>query len=236
MSKNIIREVSDPDFEFYFDGDMFSSAAGDFGYTLFIVTDYRCGYQHNYNSYLNKEDFKEVKDNCRYLFTEVEDLLSGDSDYKNVKEIMNDYNIPYCPKTAHRLKTLTEVYDNFEDPELIAKYLSIKTGKKWKTYNSKGCRQGDYATIVFCTDFYDEKNIEVISDIFWGMGKEFAIHFNDDDEDNFVYGYFIADCEYRSYEDIKTYFCNMEGFKEEETVLEVISGSHTVTHYDYETI
>ena len=235
MSKNIIREVSDPDFAFYFDGDMFSSAAGDFGYTLFIVTDDRYGYSHDYRSYINKEDFEEVKTNCRYFFDEVDDFMNGYNDhYKNIKSIMEDYNLPYSARAAHNVKKWTEVYDDFENPKLISHYLELKTGKEWKIYHSYGCCQGDYAEIIFCPEFYKEDELNVISDLVWGLGKEFAIHYNDDDEDNFVYGYFIADCEYKDYADIKTYFCRMEGLEEDDTVLEVISGSHTVM--DYETV
>lgn len=230
---NIIREVGDPDFRLYFDGDMFSAAAGDYGYTLFIVTEDRYGYSHNYRSSLNEKEFADILQKCSDIFTEIEDLMNDYSAYKNVKEIMEDYGLPYNPKNAHRMKVLTEVYDTL-DPKLIASYLSIKTGKKWQTYNSIGCCQGDYATIIYCPDFYTKEYIEEISDMFWGLGKEFAVKY--DGEDDFVYGYYIADCQYRSKEDIKTYFCKMDGLDENNTVLEVITGSHTVVNYDYETI
>lgn len=222
---NIIREVGDPDFRFYFDGDMFSAAAGDYGYTLFIVTEY--------GSYLNKNEYKTVSAECNDVLTAVEDIEYRYSYYKNIKEVMIDYKLPYNPKNAHILKELS-TGNSFDDPEVISVYLSIKTGKKWQTYDSRGCCQGDYATIIYCPDFYTEDYIEEISDIFWGLGKEFAVKY--DGEDDFVYGYYIADCKYRSYEDIKTYFCKMDGLDENDTVLEVITGSHTVVNYDYETI
>ena len=232
MSKNIIREVSNPDFEFYFDGDMFSSAAGDFGYALFIVS--RC-HTNYYYSYLNKEDYKSISAECNDVLNEVYDKIAGYNDYfKSIKEIMEYYNLPYCPKNAKLLKDLANGED-FDSPETLSVYLSIKTGKKWKTYDSRGCCQGDYATIIYCPDFYKTEYLDVISDMFWGMGKEFCILF-DGDENNAVYGYYIADCEYMDNNDIKTYFCKMEGFNEDETVLEVISGSHTYTKYDYETV
>lgn len=225
--KNIIREVSDPDFEFYFDGDCFNENGGDYCYTLFVVTsDYG-----NSSSALNSEDFEDLKKEVSYCLTDVYDKINGYNDYyKSAKAIMEDYKLPYNPTNCKRLKDLSSA--DYERPEVIAAYLSIKTGKKWDTYDSRGYCQGDYATIVYCPTFYTKKEIEVISDMYWGMGKEFCILF-DGEEDNAVYGYYIADCEYRTNEDIKTYFCKMEGFKEEETVLEMISGSRTYTKYEY---
>jgi len=230
---NIIREVGDPDFRFYFDGDMFSATAGDYGYTLFIVTS-EYYYGTKYNSYLNKDEFENVSANCNLVLTEVYDKIAGYNDYyKSIKDIMEDFDLPYNPKNAKLLKDLANGED-FDSPDTLSVYLSIKTGKKWETYDSRGCCQGDYATIIYCPDFYKEEYIEEISDIFWGLGKEFAVKY--DGEDDFVYGYYIADCQYRSKEDIKTYFCKMDGLDENNTVLEVITGSHTVVNYDYETI
>lgn len=232
--KNIIREVSDPDFEFYFDGDCFNKYSGDYNNTLFIITSDYYGYSHHYYSALNKEDFEDLKKEVSYCLTDIYDKINGYNDYyKSVKAIMEDYKLPYNPTNCKRLKDLSSA--DYENPEVIAAYLSIKTGKKWDTYISRGVCQGDYAEIVFCRNNYKEEDLAIISDMYWGMGKEFCILY-DGDEDNAVYGYYIADCEYRTIEDVKTYFCKMEGFKEEETVLEVISGSRNVTLYDYETI
>ena len=225
--KNIIREVSDPDFEFYFDTDCFNENGGDYCYTLFVVTTH----YGNSSSALNSKDFEDLKKEVSYCLTDIYDKINGYNDYyKSVKAIMEDYKLPYNPTNCKRLKDLSSA--DYERPEVIAAYLSIKTGKKWDTYDSRGICQGDYATIVYCPTFYMEKDIEVISDMYWGMGKEFCILY-DGDEDNTVYGYYIADCEYRTIEDIKTYFCKVEGFKEEETVLEMISGSRTYTKYEY---
>ena len=225
--KNIIREVSDPDFEFYFDGDCFNENGGDYCYTLFVVTTH----YGNSSSALNSKDFEDLKKEVSYCLTDVYDKINGYNDYyKSVKAIMEDYKLPYNPTNCKKLKDLSSA--DYERPEVIAAYLSIKTGKKWDTYDSRGYCQGDYAKIVYCPTFYTKKSIEVISDLYWGMGKEFCILY-DGDEDNAVYGYYIADCEYRTIEDIKTYFCKMEGFEEEETVLEMISGSRTYTKYEY---
>lgn len=230
--KNIIREVSDPDFEFYFDGDCFNKYSGDYNNTLFIITSDYYGYSHHYYSALNKEDFEDLKKDVSYCLTDVEDKIDGYNDYfKSVKEIMEYYNLPYNPTNCKKLKDLANGED-FESPKTLAAYLSIKTGKKWDTYVSRGYCQGDYAEIVFCRDNYKEDDLNIISDMYWGMGKEFCILF-DGDEDNAVYGYYIADCEYRTNEDLKTYFCKMEGFEEDETVLEMISGSRTYTKYEY---
>lgn len=228
--KNIIREVSEPDFEFYFDGDCFNSNSGDFCNTFFMIHSEWGRHWVNYN----EEEYNDVSKECSYVLTEVYDKINGHSDaYRSIKEIMEDYNLPYNPKNAHILKGLSAA-DDYHRPEVFSAYLTVKTGKEWKVIDSRGICQRDYADLVFCPSNYSDKMINIVSDLYWGMGKEFAIQF--DGEDYFVFGYYIADCEYRSYDDIKTYICEGEGLDEENTVLEVITGSHTVTHYDYETI
>ena len=90
MIKNIIREVSDPDFSFYFDGDMFNENAGDFGYTIFPLFYEGRSYSFDYYSGINDNVFKELKRDFEYMIDETYEFLNGWEAYKNIKEIMND--------------------------------------------------------------------------------------------------------------------------------------------------
>ena len=170
--KYIIRECSDPDFEFFFEGDCFTSAAGDFGYSVFTVTNDYYGYTNHFESFLNSDEFKDLWKEMEDVLTEVDDVANSYSYYKNVKEVMKDYNLPYTSKNAHTLKVLADENVGIDS---FVEYLNIKTGKKWTSIGCSGYSQGDYINVVFCPDFNSKETAEIIGDLYLGCGKEFCV-------------------------------------------------------------
>lgn len=227
--KYIIREVFEPDFDSYFDCDCFSAAGGDYSLTVFpLVYD-----RHGFYSAINAEAYKKVDLDLEYMTSEIHDLLNDNSNYSNVKEILNDYNIRYTPQNAHKAKEL----DDIDYIYRLISFLELRTGNKWAVKGVHGYCQGDYVSVIYCTKYYDEKSAEIIGDLVLGCGKEFSITFCDDsgEEPDTIYGYFIADCEARSDEDYKNIVCNQEGIDPEAATLEIIETVKTITTPVYRT-
>lgn len=238
--KHLIREIEPECAElgFYFDGDTFTSRAGDFCYTLFIVVNE--GYGRLYG--LNIDEYKEVKQRAgRVLdgFNYVDnDGRNYDGSKATYKQAMEDENIRFNPTTCARLRKWAENADE-DKTEDIAAFLSIITGRKWETSSACGYCQGDYCELVYCTDIYQAKDIEIAGDIYLGCAKEFCVaDYNDDgtEYDDATYGYIVADCQARTDEDYKRIVCEYAGIKPEDTTLEMIDGCSTHTAYSYRAI
>lgn len=230
MIKNIIREVIDPDFSFYFDGDMFNANSGDYNNTIFTVFDDCYGYAHHYCSPVNNAEFQYIWSECEHIREEVDDLVNHWSNYKNIREIMQDYRLPYNPKNAHALKTWL---DKTDDIEIICDYLTIKTGKKWDSLGVCGCCQGDYVEIIYCTANYSEDDAKILGDYAVGNAREYCVIDLDDDGDEIdrVYGYFVADSEAWRDDEIKNLVCDYAGIDPDETQLEMFDGYSQIATY-----
>lgn len=226
--KYIIKEVAAPDFSFYFDGDMFSKEAGNFGYTVFCITSDYYGYNHHYNSGINKNDFEIITREMEQIIEEVCDIAAGCGCYKNIKELMLDYGMKYNPRNAHILKGLTDV-DYIEG---LCSFLTVKTGRPWASRTARGYCQGDCVDVVYCEDFYTDHAIDIIGELYLGCGKEFSITF---DKDDTFFGYFVADCEAWTDADYKKIVCGMEGINPDESIIEMIEGYSTITTPIYRT-
>ena len=234
MSKYRFKQVEPEccDFRFYFECDCYNANSGDFNNTIFPLSSSRnlcrCG--------LNKEDYDEVENDMDCVLTEIENLRGGWNAYKNIKEIMEDYKLPYNPKNAHILSEMSKrFWDRTED---FCTFLSIKTGKPWDVIGCSGYCQGDWCEIVYCTENYTEAEINEIGDIYLGCAQEFCLQ-TVDENDNVTdecYGFIVADSSYRNDADLKKLLCEWGGCKEDETELLIINGSHTYTTYDYEAV
>lgn len=237
MEKYIIREVpgEQAELSFYFDGDCFNENAGDYGYTLFIITN--DGW--NRLDGLNIDEYKRVQEQAENIldgFSDVEDrVMDYDGHNYTYKDIMQDYDIPYTSHKCHLLKQWAEGA-NVDKPESIAAFLTITTGKEWAVSSAHGYCQGDYCNIVYCKQFYPE-NVRKYGEIWLGCSKEFCIIDVDEngEEGDSVYGYIVADCEAWEDADYKRIVCEWEGLKPEETRLEMIDGQHTYIKYEYRT-
>lgn len=235
--KSIIREVpgEQAELSFYFDGDCFNENAGDYGYTLFIISRdrYRLGG-------LNIEEYKRVIEKANDIVNGFEAVDSGDKSIYNChkftyKEVMQDNDIPYTSHKCHLLREWAKDADP-DKPESIAAYLSITTGKKWDVSSAYGYCQGDYVQIVYCKQYYPE-NVRKYGEIWLGAAKEFCVIDLDEngEETDSCYGYIVADCEARGDDDYKRLVCEWAGIKPEETRLEMIDSYHTYTKYEYRT-
>ena len=213
--KHLIREIGleSTELQFYFDGDTFTEKAGDFCYTLFLIQN--DGYGRL--SGLNIDEYKEVKQRAGRILDGFNYVDNGGRNYDGskttYKQTMEDENIRFNPTLCARLRKWSENADE-NKPKDIAAFLTITTGRKWETSSARGYCQGDYADIVYCTEFYTEQGIDEAGDIWMGCAKEFCVtdYESDDDEEGYtVYGYIVADCQARTDEDYKRIVCDYAG-------------------------
>lgn len=232
MSKTIIKEVppEQTNAEWYFDGDCFNENSGDYNNTIFILT---LDHYHMYPCCVNVKEFKNIQSEIGNIVYEVNEGIGYG--YKNVKEIMKDYKLKYNPKNAHKLKEIADDGD-YEDSEVIAKYMTLKTGKKWGVSISTGYCQGDFVEVIYCTENYTDKDVAIFGDMANGCFKEFGVIDLDDDgnEIDSCYGYYVADSETYDPTEIKRLVCKWSGADFETTELHMCGSCHTVTTYDYD--
>lgn len=233
MKKYVFTEIEPEaaDFSSEFDGDMFNENSGDYNNTLFIITEYR-GRKGGYNI----DEYETISGDMKQLFYYM-DNKEEDCTYK---EIMQDFSISYNPTKCNKLKKLCQSYYNEEEEEeeIIAEYLTIKTGKKWNTLSVYGYCQGDYATVICCQDNHTEEIAKREGNLYLGAGKEFSLtEYNEQGgELETIYGYFVADNEYRTNEELKNKLCEYEGIEPENCTLKLITNTYTYTTNEYEEI
>ena len=234
--KHVIREVTPEatDFSFYFDNDGIKEAGGDFCYNLFII----CRDRYGRISGFQAEEYKEIVQTLSYIEQDFSNVKTGDgwSNQGSYKEVMEDYGLHYTPHKCHELKELIfgDAFDS-SDPDTVAAFLTIKTGKPWDTVSARGYSQGDFCQVLYCKDFHS--NPKAYGEIWLGAGKEFCVIDLDEDgnEADSCYGYIVADCEAWKDEEYKKLVCSWAGISEAETRLEMIDGYHTYTRYEYRT-
>lgn len=235
--KNIIREIPacESDFSYYFDGDCFTSAGGEYGYNLFIVNKEGYGRINGFNIEEYKRIVKQA-DSILDGFSDVEDGITNyDGKAYSYKDIMQENDIPYNSMRCHKLKEWAEHAD-LSDTESIASLLTIITGKEWKVKGVSGYSQGDYVEVVYCTEFYSD--VVKFGEIWMGCGKEFCVIDLDDsgNEIDSCYGYIVADCEAWKDEDYKRLVCEWACIDPTETALEMIENESVSYSYSYRTI
>lgn len=235
MTKYIFRQVppEQADLSPYFDDDGLKEASGDYCNTLFIVPT-------RHSSGLNSEEYHRIQKELDNLLEEAYDIEGpyGDA-YSSVGALLLDNGLIKSIKDTRRIKAFKDFFakdDTWEmEPEAIAGYLTLKTGKEWEVASARGYSQGDYVEGVFCTEAYTD-GIQNYLEVWLGAGKEFAFITLDEngEEVDEVYGYIVADSEANDSRELKTLLCKWEGVPEEETELQTISGSRTYTEYEYE--
>lgn len=237
MKKHIIQEIESDyiDFSIYFDDDGLSEASGDYCNTLFIVPTRQ-------SDGLNGEEYHRIQKELDDLFEEAWDIKEQypNRNYSSIGELLLDKGLIKSIKDTKKIKKyksilLEEDYDG-DEPEAIAEYLTLKTGKEWEVASARGYSQGDYVEGVFCTEAYKD-GIQNYLEVWLGRAKEFVIITLDDNgnEIDQYGGYFVAESEACKPEDIKKLVCGWEGIKEEEADLMLIGGADRTTTYHYET-
>lgn len=225
MKKYIIREVSpdSSDLSFYFDDDGLTSASGDYFNNLFIVSG---------NGGFNLEEYNRVKEQAENLIDSFDDIGTWNN-YSSYKEAMQYCGIKYNSHKCHLLKEWAKDAD-INDPEDIAMFLTITTGKTWASEYVSGYCQGDYAEIVYCPEHY-KNGVKNYGEVWLGCGKEFCVIELDENgkEIESCYGYIVADSEAWNDDQYKKILCEWAGISEQEAQLEMVDGSQTVTTYNY---
>ena len=183
VAKEIPSELTD--FKSYFDYDGFKSAGGE-NCSLYIF--------HGTNSkdiQYNKEEFYELykkaeilADNIKILL-ESEEPLPYDDSIKSIKHLMELNGIHYTSEKEKILRVWAESFDTIDDTVSISTYLTVATGKQWKTRSFTGYTQDSSCTVLYCTDIYTDDSITEIGKLWLGCGAEYSI--NDER------GYFIID-------------------------------------------
>lgn len=230
MSKYIIRKVEPEacDFSFYFDDDGLTERGGDFFNNLFIVPSRE-------TRGFNAETYKGIQNEIAGLiedFKTTEEWRAGGAK-ESYKRVMELYGIDYNPRRCHLLKEFVKYADESE-PESVAEYLSIVTGKEWKVSGVCGYSQGDYVELVYCPDRY-KNGVKQYGKVWLGCAKEFCVAELDEngEEIDSCYGYIVADCEARSDEDYKRIVSEWAGIDESQTTLEMIDGYKMQYVYTY---
>lgn len=235
MTKHIFRQVppEQADFSFYFDDDGLTEASGDYCNILFIVEN------RNFSG-LNMEEFDRVYETLNEVLDKAYDIANKESwAYESMGALLLAYGLIDNIKQTRRIKRFKEFFNNentdIDKLETVAEYLTITTGKEWETASARGYRQGDFIEGLYCTESYPD-GIQNYLEIWLGAGKEFsfiALDENGEEVDE-VYGYIVADSEANDSRELKTLLCKWGGVPEEETELQIISGTRTYTTYEYE--
>lgn len=230
--KNIIREVPPEacELSFYFDDDGLTERGGDFCYNLFIIGDGR-----NVGSF-NEEAYVKIQKQAEDILDGFENVIGRCSNYAywtyaSYKEVMETFGIPYNSRRCHALKEWAKEADT-SDPESIAEFLTIITGKKWDVTGVCGYCQGDYVDIVYCPEHY-ESGVQHYGEVWLGCAREFGVIDLDEhgEECDSCYRYIVADSEARDDEDYKRIVCEWAGIDESETALEMFDGYSTTAIY-----
>jgi len=236
MKKHIIREVPPEscDASYYFDNDGLTEAGGDYCNNLFIVADSRR------SSGFNMEEYNRIQKQADEIidgFHDVSDKwTNGYNSYDTYKECMEYNDIVYTSRKCHLLKEWVNNADTGKTED-IAEFLTIKTGKKWKTDSAYGYSQGDYVEMVYCPEHYKD-GVKAYGEIWLGAYKEFCVVDLDEkgEEIDTVYGFCVADCQVKDDVDYKEIICRWYGMKEDETKLEMIESQKQYTKYEYKEV
>lgn len=236
--KYIIREVppEEMDTSIYFDGDCLNAASGDFNNTLFIVGNSRM-------SGFNEAELDKVADEIEDLYNMNEDIAgrSNYAVYSSVGAMLVDYklvdNIHNTVKIKAYIDFLKDASDSYK-PEVLAAYLTPKTGKERTTENVTGYSQGEDVDLIYCKDSYHNNSAKIYGEIWLGACKEFLrIELDENGEEGDTCGgFFVADCQAWKDEDYKRIVCEQGGFNEEDAQLQMIEAEKTVRQYTYKTI
>lgn len=232
MSRYIIREVEPEacDFSLYFDDDGLTERGGDFCNNLFIISNDGWGRYSGFNI----DKYKDIQRDAENLIDAFNDV-GGQYGYTSYKEAMHFCGIDYNSRKCHTLKEWAKTADERE-PESIAAYLTIITGKEWATDSARGYCQGDYVEMVYCPEHYKD-GVQAYGEIWLGAGKEFCVIEQNDagEEIDRCGGYTIADCQSCRDEDYKRLVCEWAGIDENDATLEMIDDCYTVRKYKYRT-
>lgn len=118
------------------------------------------------------------------LLYEIDKVVSGNGNYNNITEAINDY-LPrvdgknYSCKDIHNLRELVEEYASCrrsEESRIICAVLSIVTRKDYDYREIHGCCQGEWNVVYYPTDEYSIADIREFETYYFNTGSEWIIH------------------------------------------------------------
>lgn len=237
----IVREIEAEaaQLNYAFVGDGLTERGGDWNNNLFIVT------PRGYRGF-NVKTYEDVQRAADQIIDGFSDVANRDFCYfSSYQDVMQYFEIPYNSRKCHALKEWAKNADTAE-PEDIAAYLTITTGKPWNCIGVSGYCQGDYVDVVYCEEHYGKESAIYYGECWLGCAKEFCVIEVDDfqkpqeeDEEatytevDSCYGYIVSDSQAWYDEDYKRLVCEWAGIPQEETRLEMIDGYHTYTSVSY---
>lgn len=132
------------------------------------------------------EEFLKFVDNMVYDFecwleNPLEDRVSFRSFLQNwiEKGITNEE----LNKWEEALKALSEDEWGAGDEEFFQVFLPLVCGGKWDSYVSTGYSQGDLRIWFYRIDKFDRKELDILSDYYWGGFNELHIQIDDSDKE-----------------------------------------------------
>ena len=234
--KHIIKQVAPEHAElmYYFDCDAFNAESGDYNNTLFIIEHER------YNRYegLNGYEFNRLREQCEELFDRITEMIEHNEDY-TWQEVFDNAGIEYDPDKIPALISWYESSDSFnhyQDStiENVSTLLCFQTGKTWNVLRVNGYSQGDVVYVVYCDDNYSRDEAMQCGEIWLGCGSELSVTtINDEGNEDCTYGYILADCQCIDDPTIKHLICEYADINPDDTTLQMIDSTRTITEYIY---
>jgi len=224
--KVVIRQVApqNADFRFFFDDDGMKRCGGPNCEVYIVPTRSSRGF--------NGKEYKEIVD----AIEEFAGYVDEKSGIAAIKEAISDcFDVGYVfagKVTDEKLNQIGELLGTTTvitdvDEVSVAKFLSVSTSSKWECKAFRGYSQGDYCDVVYCSEVYDEKAIDMIGKMWLGCGAEFII----DD----CGGYYVTDDVLWNEEKLKAQLLELaascHGADPEDVEIYLYNGEHTV--YDY---
>lgn len=140
-----------------------------------------CGNRYYQNHTIDVYDL--FMDNWEFVYDAMKDCAEKYEyrRYNTVTEAIMD-NFPpqhkqkYSSRDIHAWKSILEEMCYEEEEVTICKALDLITGKSWDTTEIHGCCQGDWQTIIYCTDTWNRAALREFEMEYFNLGSEWMIH------------------------------------------------------------
>lgn len=196
MNKILAKEVAPHDIDFgdFFYGDAYTSALG-VEYAVYIVEDERRTVVG-----LNMNEYRAHK--------------------RDAQAIINRY---HNGENVGAFTNWAKIAD-IDNVNTMVGYLAAKTGKPWATKSFQGYSQGDFCTVIYCSEAYNDDSIKEIGKIWLGCGTEFCV--------DGCYGYFVIDeIRWEEGERLANLLADYAGCELKALEIQLYDGEHTVVDY-----
>lgn len=140
-----------------------------------------CGNRHYQNHTIDVYDL--FMDNWEFVYDAMKDCAEKYEyrRYNTVTEAIMD-NFPpqhkrkYTSRDIHAWKSILEEMCYREEEKTICKALDLITGRSWNFTEIHGCCQGDWQTVIYCTDTWNSSALREFEMEYFNLGTEWMIH------------------------------------------------------------